>query len=147
MNKITGEPFHTQIRVRYSEIDKLGIAHNSHYLTWFEVARTELLRSYDLTYNELEKTGFHFPLVEAGVKYMKPVLYDDVLTVVSSVMHKPGVRVRIDYKIHKDGEIVATGFTEHAFVDDNLRPMRPPKNVRDKLLIVWDHSTGAQKRE
>jgi len=140
-------PFCTQIRVRYSEIDRLGIAHNSHYLTWFEVSRTELLRSYGLTYDELEKTGFHFPLVEAGIKYLKPALYDDVLTVMSSVIRKPGAKVRIDYEITKDGDTIATGFTEHAFVDDNLCPVRPPKKIREQLRMVWEKSLTDQKQE
>ena len=138
--KSSDNPFYTQIRVRYAETDKLGIAYNGHYLTWFEVGRTELLRNFGMTYEELERGGFHFPLNEAGIKYLKPACYDDVLTIVSTVVNKPGVRVRIEYEIRKDGEVIATGFTEHAFTDDNLKPVRPPKTIREKLYAVWEKS-------
>lgn len=131
-------PFSTQIRVRYAETDKLGIAYNSHYLTWFEVGRCELLRNFGLTYMGLEHSGYHFPLNEAGIKYLKPALYDDVLTIVSTLSKKPGVRVRIEYDVRKNGETIATGFTEHAFTDDNLNPVRPPKEIRKKMLRIWE---------
>jgi acyl-CoA thioester hydrolase len=133
-------PFHTRVRVRYAETDKLGIAYNSHFLVWFEVGRTELLRNIGLTYEELERGGFHFPLLEAGVRYLKPALYDDVLIVESTVREKPGVRVRIDYEVIRGGEVIATGFTVHALTDNNLRPARPPANVREKLRATWEAS-------
>ncbi len=130
----------TTIRVRYAETDKLGIAYNSHYLTWFEVGRCELLRNFGLTYMGLEHSGYHFPLIEAGIKYLKPALYDDVITIISTLSKKPGVRVGIEYDVRKNGETIATGFTEHAFTDDNLKPVRPPKEIRKKMLSAWELS-------
>jgi len=137
---ISTNPFYSQVRVRYAETDKLGVAYNSHYLVWFEVGRTELLRKYGLTYEELERRGYHFPLNEAGIKYLKPALFDDVLTIITTLGNKPGVRVRIEYTVQKNGETVATGFTEHAFTDDCLCPVRPPKDIREKLLLAWKQS-------
>jgi len=130
------ERFLTSLRVRYAETDKMGIAYNSHYLAWFEVARTDLLRNFGLTYNDMEKKGFRLPLFEAGIKYLKPVYYDDVLTIASWILRKPGVRLRIDYEVKKNGDLVATGFTEHAFTDGDIRPVRPPVEVRKLLLAV-----------
>ena len=130
----------TQIRVRYAETDKMGVAYNSHYLTWFEVGRTELLRNFGFTYDALETEGYRLPLIEAGVKYIKPVLYDDVLTIVSRVTEKPGVRLRIVYEINKGNEVVASGFTEHAFTDESLRPVKPPVHIRDRFITLWQNS-------
>ena len=141
------DPFHTQIRVRYAETDKLGIAYNSHYLVWFEVGRTELLRKLGLTYEELERRGFHFPLNEAGIKYLKPALYDDVLTITTTMGNKPGVRVRIEYTVHKDGEKIATGYTEHAFTDNRLCPVRPPKDIREKMILAWEQSCEPEREK
>jgi acyl-CoA thioester hydrolase len=119
----------TEVRVRYSETDRMGIAYNSHFLVWFEIGRTELLRDLGLAYRELERRGFMLPLRETGVKYLKPVLYDDVLTIVTWFGNVTGARVRMDYEIRRSGETLATGFTEHVFTDASLRPVRPPKDV------------------
>lgn len=137
------EKFSTRIRVRYAETDKMGVAYNGHYLAWFEVGRTELLRNFGLTYEKLERSGYHFPLNEAGIKYLKPALYDDIITIISTVPQKPGVRVRIEYDVMRDGEKIATGFTEHAVTDKNLRPVKPSKEIREKLLKIWEMSQKA----
>jgi len=138
-------PFCATIRVRYAEIDKLGIAYNSHYLAWFEVGRTDLLRHFGLTYVDLEKNGLHLPLNEAGIKYLKPAYYDDVLTIMCTVKQKPGVRVRIEYQVLKDDDTIATGFTEHAFTDGDLKPVRPPREIRNMMLAIWEQSQNIEK--
>lgn len=132
--------FEYEIRVRYAETDAMGIAYNGQYFTWFEVGRTEMLRAYGLTYCEMEKIGLRLPVIEANVKYVQPVHYDDVLTIRSRLGAKPGVRVRIHYEILKDGELTATGFTEHAFTDKDLQPVRPTRHIREMLTTIWNQS-------
>ena len=51
--------FATDIRVRYQETDNMGVVYYANYLVWFEVARTEFLRSLGLVYRDLEKKGFY----------------------------------------------------------------------------------------
>ena len=137
MNKYT---FSTNIRVRYADTDKMGVAYNGHYLAWFEVGRTELLRNAGLTYNDMQKEGFCLPLTRACVDFLKPAVYDDVLTVTCGLSHKPGVRIKIDYVILKENDVIATGFTEHAFTDSNLKPVRPPREIRTIFTKLWNES-------
>ena len=66
----------TSVRVRYADTDQMGIANNSMYLTWFEVGRVELLRDRGLSYRGIEEAGFYLPVIEAGIKYLKPARYD-----------------------------------------------------------------------
>ena len=131
--------FHiTEIRVRYAETDKMGLAYNGHYLTWFEVGRTELMRSQGITYKETEQSGIRLPLVEAGIKYLQPIQYDDVITIKSCIGRKPGLRVRINYEIWRDNCKLSTGFTEHVFTDEKLRPKKPPKQMLNNLISLWE---------
>ena len=119
----------TSIRVRYADTDQMGIAYNGVYLTWFEIGRTELMRSTGLTYNEIEKFGIYLPLIEAGIKYLKPARYDDVLSIVTILDGKLGVRIKFLYEIWRNDEKLATGFTEHVFTDKNLNPSKPPREL------------------
>ncbi|MCK5619596.1 MAG: hypothetical protein KAJ17_09355, partial [Candidatus Krumholzibacteria bacterium] len=49
MKKYTAE-----LRVRYGETDRMGVAHHSSYLLWFELGRTGLLREAGFSYREME---------------------------------------------------------------------------------------------
>lgn len=134
----------TRVRVRYADTDQLGIAYNGIYFTWFEIGRTELFRDTGLNYNDVEKFGIHLPLIEAGIKYLKPARYDDVLSIVTTLDKKQGVRVRFIYEIWKNEEKMATGYTEHVFTDDKLRPIKPPeelKNLLNKGMVTTTSSS------
>ena len=47
----------SRIVVRYAETDQMGIAHHANYPVWFEVARTDLIKTIGITYTELEEMG------------------------------------------------------------------------------------------
>ena len=126
----------TEIRVRYADTDKMQFVYNGKYLEYFEVGRTELLRSAGLAYSEVEKNGYQLPLIEAGLKYFNPAVYDDVLLIqaIVRVLHSP--KVHIEYVVKRKGseELIAEGFTTHVFIRvDTKKAVRPPKVYVDSL--------------
>jgi acyl-CoA thioester hydrolase len=126
----------TTIRVRYADTDKMQFVYNGKYLEYFEVGRTELLRKINLPYSEVEKAGFQLPLIEAGVKYFFPAVYDDMLEIEARVSEIHSPKVHIDYRVTRlDGEeLIAEGFTTHAFINvDSKKAVRPPKIYIDAL--------------
>jgi len=63
----------TTTRVRYPETDRMGIAHHTHFFTWFELGRTELMREAGCAYGELEDNErVFFPVIEAGAVFKSP---------------------------------------------------------------------------
>lgn len=46
-----------ETRVRYGETDKMGVVHHAHTFTYFEMGRTEYMRSLGIAYRELEASG------------------------------------------------------------------------------------------
>ena len=137
----------TRVRVRYAETDQMGVAYNAYYLTWFEVGRTEFMREIGVTYHETEKDGYFLPVSGAGIQFLKPAFYDDVLTVRTHIGEKPGVRLRLGYEIQRDGEVIATGFTEHVFTDRRMVPIRPPKELRELLTGLWKATRGMKEKD
>lgn len=126
----------TEIRVRYADTDKMQFVYNGKYLEYFEVGRTELLRSLGLPYCQVEKEGYQLPLLEAGIKFLKPAQYDDVLIVKATVKELYSPRVHIEYEITRKGfeEIIAEGFTTHIFMKaETKKAVRPPKLYTDIL--------------
>ena len=130
----------TKIRVRYADTDKMQFVYNGKYLEYFEIGRTELLRSSGLAYSEIENIGYQLPLIEAGIKYKSPAHYDDVLLVEASIDEVYSAKVHIEYKLirESDNVLIATGFTDHMFIkSDTKKPTKPPQiyiNALKKFL-------------
>lgn len=133
----------TEITVRYAETDMMGVVYHGNYLPWFEVGRTTLLREQGLPYRELERDGYFLPVVEANIKYHRPAVYDDKVTVITTLREKPGVRITLEYEVRREDTLLVTGRTVHAFIDRAGRPSRPPaafSNRMDELFAVADQS-------
>jgi acyl-CoA thioester hydrolase len=119
----------------------MGVVYHTHYLDYFEAARTEALRDLGLPYRRLEENGIIMPVVEATVRYRGPARYDDRLVVEVTFAEAPSVRVPIDYVVHRAGEeeVLATGHTTLCFMDaERRRPTRAPAPVRDAFAQVLD---------
>lgn len=119
----------SQITVRYAETDMMGVVYHANYLPWFEVGRTTLLKELGLAYRQLEADGYRLPVLEVSAKYMRPALYDDVITIVTTLTEKPLLRIRLEYEVRRGDELLATGHTVHAFIDREGKPVRPPASA------------------
>lgn len=75
----------TQIRVRYGETDQMGYLYYGYYALYYEQGRTEAIRQLGFTYKELEAQGVIMPVIELNAKYHRPALYDDLITVKTSI--------------------------------------------------------------
>lgn len=115
--------------VRYAETDMMGVVYHGSYLPWFEIGRTTLLKELGLPYRQLEAEGYRLPVLEVGAKYFRPALYDDTLTIVTTLRDKPLLRIRLEYEVRRGEELLATGFTVHAFIDREGKPVRPPASA------------------
>ncbi len=126
----------TTTRVRYPETDRMGVAHHTHFLVWFEMGRTELMRELGCPYGEVEDhEGILFPVAEAGARYLAPARYDERLEITTRLVEARGARVRFEYEIARvaNGERIASGFTVHASVGRDGRPRRLPDGIRAHL--------------
>ena len=122
----------SMVRVRYAETDKMGVAYHANYLVWFEVGRTDLLRTLGWSYREMEESGVILPVIEAHCEYRQASRYDDELEVRTEGLLLSPVRIRFDYQVvrHADGVTTAVGRTVHAALDAARRPCRLPERVR-----------------
>ena len=127
----------TPITVRYAETDMMGVVYHGSYLPWFEVGRTDLMKQYGLPYRQLEAEGFFLPVLEVGARYLKPARYDDPLTIVTTLREKPLLRIKLEYEVRRGAELLATGFTLHAFIDRAGKPVRPPASFQEKMNAVF----------
>ena len=129
-----GYSFSVPVRVRFADTDAQGIAHNSAYNVWFEVARVEYLRAFAGGYQELRDHGIEAIVLESLCRYRIPVRFDDELVVNTRCVAVRGARFRYEYAITRGEETVAEGHTEHACVDAaTFRPTRIPDWLADAI--------------
>jgi acyl-CoA thioester hydrolase len=119
------------IRVRYAETDRMGLLHHANYLIYFEQGRTELLRSYGVSYKDLEDQGFLLVLTKIEVKYRWPAHYDDLLTLKTLVTRTTSVRIDHRYELSCEGRLLAEGASTLACIDREGRPQALPDFLRE----------------
>lgn len=125
----------TQIRVRYAETDQMGYMYYGNYASYYEVGRTELMRSVGVTYSELEKMNIMMPVIELHIKYRRAARYDDVVTVRTMLKEMPELRIKFDYELYNEaGELLNTGHVSLIFVDSQTRkPCKLPQEVYESI--------------
>ncbi|MGK2864469.1 MAG: acyl-CoA thioesterase [Chitinophagaceae bacterium] len=101
----------TKLRVRYSETDQMGVVYHSNYFPYFESARAESIRQLGFTYADMEKMGIIMPVIEVQCRYLRPALYDDLLTIKVILKELP-VHHKIEFHhevLNEKKELLATG--------------------------------------
>jgi len=139
-----GFSFSTDVKVRFAETDAQGIAHNSNYFVWFEVARVEYLERYAGGYQRLRDLGIEAVVLETHVRYLEPARFDDRLIVHARCLDVRGARFRYEYAIERGGSVIADGWTAHATVDaETMRPTRVPSWLTEAISAAesWSSPT------
>jgi len=116
----------TRIRVRYQETDKMGVVYHANYFVWFEVARTEMIRSLGVDYRGLEEIGLYLPVIDVSCQYKVSARYDDEIIVRSRIVEYSSLRLTIDYEVFRkeDQQLLATGKTKHVWLNREYHPVR-----------------------
>lgn len=122
-------PHETTLRVRYGEVDRMGVVYHAHYLAYFEQGRTEFLRARGRAYRDVEEDGSLLVVVETGLRFLRPARYDDLLCVRTRLVEARGVRLRFEYEVRRGEDLLATGYTVLAHTDRAGRPCRPPADL------------------
>jgi len=114
----------------------MGYVYYGHFLQYFEVARTEMVRSFGVSYAEMEEKGFMLPVVSAELEYKAPVLYDEEIRIDLELFDVPGIRLNTYYKVYsvKTGQLKTRGKVVLVFMDATTRrPVRAPESFINSL--------------
>ncbi|MEC7907436.1 MAG: thioesterase family protein [Verrucomicrobiota bacterium] len=121
------------IEVRYAETDMMGIVHHASYLPWLEIARGNLLKERGISYAKLEESGILLPVVGIKMNYRRPATYDDIVTINSIIKERPFAKIRVDYELQKEDQIIADGYSIHAFMNQSGQPIKAPRFIKETL--------------
>lgn len=113
----------------------MGVVYHGNYAQFLEMGRISWLRSLDLSYKDMEANGVMLPVVSLEMKFLKPALFDDLVTVKTTLKKLPMVRIEFDYELtNQNGEILLIANTVLAFMDSSKkRPIKCPAYILKKL--------------
>ncbi len=131
LNKVY-KKFH---RVYYYETDKMGRVYHSNYLKWMEETRTEFLRSKNIRYKDLEEKGIFLPVTEVGIKYLRPVEYDENIMIKLSIVELNRIKVKFLYEFYDEMGKMKYGeaFSVNVFSDENGKLKRTDMKIIEAL--------------
>jgi acyl-CoA thioester hydrolase len=133
----------TRVRVRYSETDQMGVVYHANYLVWMEVARVDYCRQAGFRYRDLEtQHGILLAVTEANCRYLSPARYDDEIEIETTLSRAHHRAIAFQYEmrvIPAEGEDgprrIASGMTNHIFLNREMRPTALPVQFRGMLGI------------
>lgn len=111
-----------ETRVRFNEVDSLGIVWHGNYLKYFEDGREAFGRKYGIAYLDIKKNGFASPIVQSTIDHKHPLKYGDVAVIETKFMNSPAAKIIFSYTIkNQEGQIVCVGQTTQVFTDSSSK--------------------------
>ncbi len=102
----------------FHDCDPMNVVWHGHYFKYLEIARCALLRRFDYDYPQMQASGWLWPVVDARIKYVRPLHYGQALRVRARIVEWEN-RLRIDYEIldGSSGERLTRAHTIQVAVD------------------------------
>jgi acyl-CoA thioester hydrolase len=123
-----------RLRVRYSECDQQGVVFNAHYLSYYDVAVTELWRARICSYQEMIDKGDDLVVAESRLRYLRPARFDDEIDIAMNIHHLGTTSMVIRPEFRVGDALVTEGEIRHVFVDPATLAKKPiPEYVRARL--------------
>lgn len=117
------------ITVRFCEVDSLNIVWHGHYLKYFEEAREEFGKKYQLRLSDFFKYGCTTYISKVELEYIRSLVNSEIITVEVKFKESGFCKIVFEYKIlNEQGQLACRGVTEQVVVDRNK-----------KLILHWPH--------
>ncbi len=126
------DSFTLEVRVRYAEVDRMGVLHHSRMFVLLELARTEMLRRHGMNYRQMEDEGWFLVISKLSCQFKAPAYYDDVLLIKTTVVRMTHTRIDHAYRVTRqsNGDLIAEAETTLACVDRQGDIQRIPESLK-----------------
>ena len=109
----------TELDVKFSEADPLGIVWHGHYIRYFEDGREAFGKKYGISYLDVHKQGYVIPVVNVQCDYKRSLRYGDTVIIETQFNACDAAKMKFSYRLvnAKTKELVATGSSIQVFLD------------------------------
>lgn len=122
------------LRVYYEDTDLAGIVYYANYLRFIERARTEWVRGLGIDQVRLrEQEDIVFAVRRVEADYLRPAVFDDLLTVETALVSMTGARIVLSQGVLRgEARLFAARVTLVALTGSG-RPARLPPALRARF--------------
>jgi acyl-CoA thioester hydrolase len=124
--------FEFQIRIYIEDTDAGGIVYHANHIRFMERARTEWLRASGIDHYWHQKE-YNFVVHKINVKYARPILMDDLITVTASILSVKASSFVLQQNIYRGEILLASGEVELACINTEMKPRRLPDEIRELI--------------
>ena len=123
--------------VRYSETDQMSFVYHGNYVKYFEMGRIAWLNKLGFSYKKMEEDGILLPVIDLKINFKKSALFDDKLTLITTLISIPSYMIEFEYKIKREGSLISSGYTKLIFLNSKTnKPMRCPDQIINAIKKV-----------
>lgn len=118
----------------------MGYLYYGFYALYYEQGRAEAIRQLGFTYKQLEEAGVMMPVTEMNAKYYRPALYDDLITVETSlrVLDPGSPQIQFHSALYNEaGKLLNEGLVTLVFFDPETRRKIPMPEVLYERLAPF----------
>jgi acyl-CoA thioester hydrolase len=127
-----------QRRVRFEEVDSMGIVWHGCYPSYFEDGRVALGRRYGISYSDFIREHTPVPVRQLQIDYHRPLRFDEEFEIRTTLHWSDAARINFEYEIHAaQGQLVSTGCTVQLMLDRNLNVLLAPPPFFAAFLAKW----------
>ncbi len=141
-----GEPFTHRLRARFHECDAQGVVFNAHYLTYIDVAITELWRAALGSYEAMLDRGVDIVVADAHLQFHGGGRFDQELTVELTITQMGTTSIASDNRIAYGDTTLVRATMIHVTVDRATMTKTPIPDWLREALSPWLVAAGAGAR-
>lgn len=125
-------------RVRFEEVDSLGIVWHGRYASYFEDARVALGRRYGIGYEEFRQHATPVPIKQMHLDYVLPLRFDEEIVIEAIMHYTEAARMNLEFVIRNAaGAIATTGYTIQLMLDQNFQLLIVPPPFYQEFCRRW----------
>ena len=88
-----------EIKVEFYDLDPMRVVWNGNYFNYFEIGRRALLDKIGYSYDDMERSGYAFPVIEISAKYIGSLRFKDRARIKAILLEYEN-RLKIKYEIY-----------------------------------------------
>jgi acyl-CoA thioester hydrolase len=125
-------------RIRFQEVDTLGIVWHGHYPSYFEDARVALGNHYGVGYLDFHRENVITPIKQLWTDYIAPLHFGESCTITAILHWTVAARINFEFEIrNQTGILATTGYTVQLFLDTAGNILTYPPDFYQKFLEAW----------
>lgn len=130
------------IRVRFSDVDAMGIVWHGNYIKYLEDGREAFGTEHGMTYVQIYHNGYLTPIVSSSMEHKSPVRYGDELEIITNLIDCKAAKIIHHYSINNltTGKLAAVAKTMQVFTNSEgeLQMYAPEFYLSWKNEAKWE---------